>query len=324
MTLPNPLDKPEYLLRPGQIARRLRGPRLVPDAPDAARLAEAMLPWGLPIRFRPDETIGSSIWRTGLYDLCVSETIWRLLNAGERAVDVGANIGHMTSIMAARVGSEGTVDSYEPHPDVFAELAANVACWAQQRPQRAPRTATIHVHQAALSNSAGMATLETPEGFERNRGIATLAGVERGALPPARSFRVSTLRLADVVSEETPVGLLKIDVEGHELAVLAGAEPLFARQQVRDVVFEEHEAPPTPVTRFFEARGYRVFRIVRGRFGPIIRPVAAPQEPGEARGGSHDALSYLATCAPERAVVRMAGKGWAVLGAGPRPPRWLP
>jgi len=322
MTLLNPLDKPEYLLRPSQIARRLRGPRLVSGAPDAAaRLAEAMLPWGLPIRFRPDESIGSSIWRTGLYDLCVSETIWRLLNAGERAVDAGANIGHMTSVMAARVGSEGTVDSYEPHPDVFAELAANAACWARQR---APRTATIHVHQVALSNGAGTATLEVPEGFARNRGIATLAGAGAGALPPARSFRVSTVRLADVVSEETPVGLLKIDVEGHELAVLDGAEPLVARRQVRDVVFEEHGAPPTPVTRFLEAHGYLVFRIVRGRFGPVIRPIAAPRGPGEARGGSHDALSYLATCAPERAVARMARKGWAVLGAGPRPPRRLP
>lgn len=37
----------------------------------------------------------------GVYDLPVSETIWRLLDPGDYAIDVGASLGHMTGIMAA-------------------------------------------------------------------------------------------------------------------------------------------------------------------------------------------------------------------------------
>ena len=49
---------------------------------------------------------------TGIYDLIVTEILWRLINKGEIAVDVGANIGYMTSLMAAKVASSGKVYSY--------------------------------------------------------------------------------------------------------------------------------------------------------------------------------------------------------------------
>src|SRR5579872_6967542 len=96
------LNKPHYIYRPGQAIIRLG--RLLGGAKPAGAWEEAVLPWGLPIRYHPAEQIGNSIWRLGLYDLCVSETLWRLLDAGETALDVGANFGHMTSVMAVRVG----------------------------------------------------------------------------------------------------------------------------------------------------------------------------------------------------------------------------
>ena len=67
----------------------------------------------------PKETIGRAILRLGVYDLCVSESICRLLDPGESAIDVGANLGYMTSLMAAKAGKCGSVESFEPHPDLM-------------------------------------------------------------------------------------------------------------------------------------------------------------------------------------------------------------
>ena len=55
------------------------------------------------------------------FDLISCEAIWRLLDEGELALDVGANIGYMTSLMAARLGKNGRVIAFEPHPVLFQE-----------------------------------------------------------------------------------------------------------------------------------------------------------------------------------------------------------
>src|SRR4051812_45060416 len=96
MRLSHALNKPHYVFRPTQLGRRFAGVfRRRTSGPQVVRL-----PWGLDLNVLPDEAIGASIARTGVFELHVSETIWRLLDRGELAVDVGANIGYMTSLMA--------------------------------------------------------------------------------------------------------------------------------------------------------------------------------------------------------------------------------
>src|SRR5205085_3010953 len=99
----------------------------------------------------------------------ISEAIWRLLRAGEQSVDVGANCGYMTALMAKRVGISGKVSCFEPHPDLLSELSYNLGLWHKVRD-----VAKIELHGIALSNSAGIGVLRIPEAFSRNRGLATL------------------------------------------------------------------------------------------------------------------------------------------------------
>jgi len=96
--------KPEYIYRPKQLYLRvLRGFRQKPSFEDLH------LPWGSSIYVKPGHHIGRAIWHLGLYDLTVSEALWRLVDAGELAVDIGANIGYMTGVMSVKVGSTGRV-----------------------------------------------------------------------------------------------------------------------------------------------------------------------------------------------------------------------
>jgi hypothetical protein len=111
----------------------------------------------------------------------------------------------------------------------------------------------------------------------------------------------------DVVDEE--VGVVKIDVEGHELDVLRGASGLLEEQRLRDILFEEFEPYPSPVTRFLEPLGYSVFKLVQGLLGLTV--TSATKEPGSR---SWYPPSYLATTQPDRALARLHKKGWAVFG----------
>jgi protein-L-isoaspartate O-methyltransferase len=92
------------------------------------------LPWGLHIRIHPLEEHGQILLTLGVIDLAVTETLFRLANPGEIAVDVGANIGYMTSVLAARINSSsgGSIWAFEAHPEIFEELKYNVEKWKLQ------------------------------------------------------------------------------------------------------------------------------------------------------------------------------------------------
>src|SRR5712692_7676636 len=95
------LNKPEYFFRPLQVLQRMAFAIHPPG------IAEVRVPGGLRIRVNTREDIGRSICTQGTYDIATSEAITRLLDGGEVAIDIGANIGWMTSVMARRVGTMG-------------------------------------------------------------------------------------------------------------------------------------------------------------------------------------------------------------------------
>jgi FkbM family methyltransferase len=323
------LNKPYYVLRPSQLVRRLL--RAGRGRPRGEEFESAVLPWGLTIRFRPGEMIGSSIARTGLYDLSVSEVIYRLIDPGELAVDVGANIGHMVSLMAVRVGPAGRVIAFEPQPDVFAELSYNVERWKGhpgcERGSLARPLGRITALEMALSDHSGKGSLLTPEEFQQNRGTASLVCSHPSLDGQSTIDEVSLARLDELFQPDDRIGLLKLDVEGHEIHVLRGAAGMLDRGQIRDLIVEEHAPYPTEVTRCLEAAGFTLFRLGQSFWGPEVRAATAEPMPAFGpRAGSPDPLpvastrrswdppSYLATRDPERAVARLRARGWRALG----------
>lgn len=276
------LNKPYYLFRPSQLVRRLAGG--VPE--------RVNLPWGPSIAINPAEDIGHALATTGVYDLTVSEALWRLTEPDDVALDVGANIGYMSALLSARAAR---VVSFEPHPQLFERLAANVSGWK----------GNVELHRLALSDEAGEVWLCIPEGFERNGGVAFISH-SAGA---GRSITVRAARLADL--NVGGVGIAKIDVEGRELHVLRGAGSLVG--QIRDIVFEEHGTHPTPTTVYLQERGYQLFYLGRKMFGPTLTPVRhAPR----ARD-PYAPQNCLATLDAGRARERMEPRGWRVLHGDP-------
>jgi FkbM family methyltransferase len=183
-------------------------------------------------------------------------------------VDVGAHEGRFT-----RVALRHATRVLAVEPD------------ATCAPGLARLSARVEVVVAALGDLPGRARFHVPELDGRplrTRG-SLLAGADPGL--PVRSLEVDVSCLDDVVLGA--VGAVKIDVEGHELAVLRSGEATLARERPALIVEieERHRAGAVAeVSAWLDARGYDGFFLERGVLAPVARFVAARhQDPRAAK-----------------------------------------
>ncbi len=147
--------------------------------------------------------------------------LWRDLcrDHPEAVLDVGANTG-VYALAAAALDPAACVVAFEPVPRVCNRLRDNVAL----------NGGRILVEQAAVSDRDGVAVLHDIEGDH-----VYSASLERAMLGDAYSwsYEVRTVALDDycAAKEISRVGLMKIDVERHEPAVLRGARGLIRRDR---------------------------------------------------------------------------------------------
>jgi|tagenome__1003787_1003787.scaffolds.fasta_scaffold20823905_2 FkbM family methyltransferase len=267
----------------------------------------ASLSWGLPLEVDTGDAIGFSIVAGGVFDPCVTETLHRLIDPGDVVADVGANLGYMSSLAAARVGPEGRVLAFEPHPRAYELLERNVSRWRDVESAGA-----VELRRVALSDAAGEGELFSGGTAEFDMAVASLG--DEGAAPAgaaSEAIKVQLARLDEIPGVER-LGVVKIDVEGHEASVLRGAGGLLESGAIRDVVFEDHDDYPSEATRVVEDAGYELISLDNDLWG--LRLVA-PKDRGEV--AAWPGPSYLATREPDRARQRLGGRGWRVKGIGP-------
>lgn len=190
-------------------------------------------------------------------DLYESELRGRVLPqliAGGMFVDVGANVGFWSIPAARYVGPGGRVVSFEPNPWAVDRFKRNVALNSDVG------LAPIDLVDAALGAEPGKLELYSFD-LEAGASRATLhPDAVRGG--PAAHVTVPVTTLDDFVDLE--VDVLKIDVEGHELAVLDGARHLLSNTPPRLIIIEVQgnllvHAGVTPETLVgrIESLGYR-------------------------------------------------------------------
>lgn len=263
------------------------------------------------IRLPWEDSITRALYRRRVYDIPVSEVLWRLIDSGDSVADVGAYIGVFTALAAHRAGEQGDVQAFEPHPRTFSVLSENVKRW-----QDRSETAEITLIEAAVGREPGTAVLEEPGGFQRNRGTAyVVAGRPGEELGADAGIPVSRITLDQAVNTRPSFDVIKLDVEGREAAVLDGAEAAVGRGGARDIVYETDRQSAAGVSAELERRGYTVFGIDGTWRGPRLVRYNAEGDGSSYVGTSHLPTSHLATRASSRAVDRLRGQGWRCLRA---------
>jgi len=248
----------------------------------------AKTPWGLSIEFDPAELHGRAMLTLGLSDLRTNELISRIVRPGDTAVDIGANIGIMTSLMAIRAGAKGHVYAFEPHPETRERLQKNVVGWGEC----AMPMARVCVSPCAMSDIDGSAVLVEPCGFNANSGVARIRS-DSDIDVSNRFFEVQSRRFDDWAKDLEKIRLVKIDVEGHEDKVLTGMQESFDKDKIDYLIFEEMRKFPTPATEFLTEYGYECYMIDRSFWRPRLHDVECT--PHQLRGEATNVLAVKRT-----------------------------
>jgi FkbM family methyltransferase len=181
------------------------------------------------------------------------------------SVDVGAADG---TYLAYLLLYSARVIAFEPRPEAAARLR-----------ERFGSTTLSSIEEVALSDMPGTAEIRVPT-QRPMRGTIDRANPLEGA-DEVRLHTVRCARLDDYQLQ--PVGFIKIDVEGHERAVLEGARGTLSEYRPIAMVEaeERHSAGSVAgVTRFFQDLGYDGFFLLDGRLRPIAEFDAARHQDG--------------------------------------------
>lgn len=156
----------------------------------------------------------------GLHEFEDMAFVLHALRSGDLLVDVGANVGSYT-LLALAAGAEAV--SYEPVPLAFARLRDNVNLNAA-----GPR---VTLRAAAVGDAPGE-VLVTSDQDTMNHVLSA------GSADVSHPVKVPAVRLDDEIAPGGRFCLLKIDVEGYEAPVLAGADRLLADTALQAVILE--------------------------------------------------------------------------------------
>jgi FkbM family methyltransferase len=164
-----------------------------------------------------DLRLDSGVWLDralyqALYERTELELVSRLVQPGDSCIDVGANVGIYSVLFAAR-SVDGPVIAFEPSP-TFLRLRENL--------RSLPNATALNM---GLSDQSGTLPLA-------RAGVDDVGASFRDGRYDDQRVPVQRLDQVQEVKALEQVDFLKIDVEGWEPAVMAGASELWARRGV--------------------------------------------------------------------------------------------
>jgi len=155
----------------------------------------------------PRDLIQGLIFHFGVWEPNISAVFETLLQEGDVAVDVGANVGYDTLLAARLVGPTGKVVSIEASPSIFAKLTGNLML--------NPGLSVECVNVAVSDRNETLSIFQGPPGNSGKTSTQTSRGFNFECTVQAKP-------LTEIIDPEllARVRLIKIDIEGGEVPVL--------------------------------------------------------------------------------------------------------
>lgn len=170
---------------------------------------------GARLRLRYADSVGETVAAIGTYEPGELKFLCRSLHDGDTAMDVGANVGVFTVVMAKAVGPNGAVIAIEPDPHNIARLRANVQLNGLDN---------VSLVECAAGAACGTVTLSSTTDHAFTRTIDT-SSTSRDPARPDDGVAIPVKTLDDVWGEHghPRISVLKIDIEGAEVSAIQGA-----------------------------------------------------------------------------------------------------
>jgi FkbM family methyltransferase len=197
---------------------------------------------GFMLYLTTDKYIGQSLDRYGEFSEGEAEVFTQLIQPDSTVLEVGANIGSHTALLARLAGPKGIVHAFEPQRTVFQILCANIALNGIRN---------VHTHQVAVGRTPGSINVPQLDSTAVNNfGGLALGNWAHGEQVPV--ITIDSLNLPNV-------RFIKIDVEGMESDVIAGAQQTI--KQNLPVMYLENdrkEKSPALIRQLLDL-GYRLY-----------------------------------------------------------------
>jgi FkbM family methyltransferase len=177
--------------------------------------------------------------------------IARNVKPGQKVLDLGANIGLMTLLLANRVGPSGHVHAFEPGPLSFGLLQTNIALNGLRN---------ITTHNVACADFAQNISLYVCKTGESDNRITGVPGVDSDGF-----YAVPTHAIAvdDVVTGS--IDFVKIDIQGAEYRAIQGMQKTIERSPRIEMIVEYAPAglaiEPAEYLSFLASLGFSFYDV---------------------------------------------------------------
>jgi FkbM family methyltransferase len=222
-----------------------------------------------------------------VYEPRLTEFLKQVLSPGMTVVDGGANVGYFTLLAARLVGDSGRVYAFEPEPRNFGFL---------QRSVERNGVENVVLTQGALSDRSGLETL-----FLDRSNFGEPSFRESNVTDPAGAVEVRTVTLDEFFAgqPESQLDLIKLDTQGAEGLVLAGAEAVLAQRALCIVMefcpwsLRNMGTDPVELLGALRARDFGI-RVLDDRTGRLLsRDDAEIVAECEGRDGGHGFVTLV-------------------------------
>lgn len=215
-----------------------------------------------------DISVTPSILLNGGWEHSTVSLFNKFLKPGLRVIDIGAHVGYYALLAASQIGPEGRIYCFEANPRLCELLYESMG-------------ANNFLNHTTIINKA-VYSKQTHIKFnlyEKFTGGSSILGGENHASfysDSVKTIEIPAITLDDFFPKHTVIDVIKIDAEGSEPFILAGAKRLLADNQQVKIIMEfnapmlreSHQVGEDIFHTITEELGFRLFIIKHGSLIP--------------------------------------------------------
>lgn len=175
-----------------------------------------------------DVGLSSHLLLDGYWEMWLTELLTEIVRPGMKVVDVGANLGYFTLLMADLVGAAGHVSAFEPNTDLARRMTQSIAINGFE--------GIATVHEQALADVETDVLLIVPTDEPKNAHL--LPADHPISANQAIESRLMRTRRLDSYAELLDADLIKIDADTSELAIWNGMAGILQAARPLTIVLE--------------------------------------------------------------------------------------